>query len=87
MLGLNADLLADFVDHRSWKCANAIGVHYEPKALERTIYRGLVNGLVDRKFRSLHKRLNRLSTLLVESRMILPMEHSKDLTYYETESV
>lgn len=37
MLGLNAELLSDFVDHRSWKCANAIGVHYEPKSRENTL--------------------------------------------------
>lgn len=37
MLGLNADLLSDFVDHRSWKCANAIGVHYVPKSRENNL--------------------------------------------------
>jgi ribonucleoside-diphosphate reductase beta chain len=37
MLGLNAELLADFVDHRSWKCANAIGVTYVPKSRENNL--------------------------------------------------
>jgi ribonucleoside-diphosphate reductase beta chain len=37
MLGLNSDLLADFVDHRSWKCANAIGVTYIPKSRENNL--------------------------------------------------
>lgn len=37
MLGLNAELLSGFVDHRAWKCANAIGVHYEPKSRENNL--------------------------------------------------
>jgi ribonucleoside-diphosphate reductase beta chain len=37
MLGLNAEVLSDFVDHRSWKCANAIGVHYVPKSKENNL--------------------------------------------------
>lgn len=31
MLGLNSDLLGEFVDHRAYKCCTAIGVYYEPK--------------------------------------------------------
>jgi ribonucleoside-diphosphate reductase beta chain len=37
MLGLNADLLSEQVDHRSWKCANAIGVNYENKVRENNL--------------------------------------------------
>jgi ribonucleoside-diphosphate reductase beta chain len=37
MLGLNAELLSNFVDHRAWKCANAIGVFYEPKCRDNPL--------------------------------------------------
>jgi ribonucleoside-diphosphate reductase beta chain len=37
MLGLNVDLLSSFVDHRTWKCANAIGVDYPVKARENVL--------------------------------------------------
>lgn len=37
MLGLNADLLSTFVDHRAYKCATAIGVHYVPKSRENNL--------------------------------------------------
>lgn len=37
MLGLNVDILSEQVDHRSWKCANAIGVNYEPKTRENNL--------------------------------------------------
>lgn len=37
ILGLNVELLSEFVDHRTWKCANAIGVEYGIKARENNL--------------------------------------------------
>jgi ribonucleoside-diphosphate reductase beta chain len=37
MLGLYAELLAGFVDHRAYKCATALGVHYEPKCKDNNL--------------------------------------------------
>ena len=37
MLGLNVELLSGFVDHRGYKCANAIGVDFPVKARENNL--------------------------------------------------